>query len=211
MDLAERYARLHDGIGFTLETIDGTYRLPRALRQAIHEPVLADWEARRSSIDWCDNDTDLLTVTTGLTRLADEYARLRKALFSDLRHFGPEPPWRRIRNGLAVRLPLQFHVKGAEYYVLCGRGVDRWTFSVHGSTRSARDEYEPTLTEFDVELVGSSYLIPEELKGHRLLDQLFYGLKLMKDEHYYMRTPQDQVVLEAERIVYSEADDDRSE
>lgn len=208
MNLAERYARLHDGIGFALETIDTTYHLPKALRQEIHGRVLADWERFRSGIGWCDNDMDVLNLTTGLTRLADEYSRLRKTLFSDLHHFGPEPPWRRVHHGLAVRLPLQVNVDASEYYVLSDQGMNRWTFSVHGLTRSTQDAYEPTLTEFGVELAKRSCLIPEELKGHRLLNQLFYSLELMKDEHYYMRTLQDQAVLEAERIVHAETEDD---
>ncbi|WP_017601961.1 hypothetical protein [Nocardiopsis lucentensis] len=208
MDLRERYARLHNGIRFAVEIIEDARPLPEPLHRELHQWVLSEWERRRSSIDWCDNRQDLLSVTTGLTRLARSYEELRKTLFSDLHHFRPEPPWRRVHHTLAVRLPLQCHRDDSEYYVLRTGGMDRWTFSVHGWTRPESGESEPTVREFDVELTGRSCRIPDELKGDRLLDQLFCGLALMKDEHHHMRTLRDEVVMEAERIVRSEEDDD---
>ncbi|GAB3210545.1 hypothetical protein ACQEU5_13915 [Marinactinospora thermotolerans] len=207
MDLQERYAQLHNGIRFAIETIEDAYRLPPPLEEELHHWVISEWESRRSSIDWCDNDQDLLTVTSNLTHLAQSYQELRKRLFSDLYHFGPEPPWRRVHHTLAVRLPVQFHHSDSEYYILQDRGMNRWTFHVHGWTRSENGEREPTVREFEVELTGRSCRIPDELEGDRLLDQLFYGLMLMKDEHYYMRTLRDEVVMEAERIVHAEEDD----
>ncbi|WP_017570090.1 hypothetical protein [Nocardiopsis halotolerans] len=202
MNLKERYARLHDGVRFAIETTDDAYPLPRELHEQLQEWVLDAWEGRRSNIDWCDNRQDLVAVTSGLTRLAQSYTELRKALFSDLHHFGPEPPWRRIDHGFAVRLPLHFHRRNAEYYVLRSQGMNRWKFCVHGQARSESGEHESALREFDVELSGGSCRVPDELADQEAWqEQLFYGLRLMKDEHYYMRTLRDEVVMEAESII----------
>lgn len=208
MELHERYAQLHSGIRFAIDTIDDAYPLPRPLRQELQEWVLSRWEEARHNIDWCDNRRDLLQVTSGLTELARSYKELRKNLFSDLHHFGPEPPWRQVNRDLAVRLPLGVHHGNSAYYVLRRNGAHRWKFCVHGSTRSENGEYESTLREFEVELSGHSCRIPDELEGDPVLAQLFYGLALMTGTHHYMRTLRDEVVMEAERITRSEKDDD---
>ncbi|MDA0562895.1 hypothetical protein LG943_00865 [Streptomonospora sp. S1-112] len=206
MDVRKSYAQLHSGVRFVIDTIENGYRLPQPLEGELHHWVISQWERMRDNIEWCDDDQDLVAVTTDLTHLAESYRDLRKALFSDLLHFGPEPPWRRINADLAVRLPLQVHLNSSEYYMLRARGGNRWTFSVYGSARPEQGG-SATSSEFEVELTENTCVIPAEFEGHRLLSQLFYGLRLMKDEHYFMRTPQDHVLMEAERIVHTEADD----
>lgn len=206
MDLKKRYTRLHEGIRFTIETIKDAYPLFKHLDDELQTWVLAEWESRRNDIDWCDNRRDLLQVTTGLTGLAESYRSLRKELFSDLHHFREESPWRKVHRGLAIRLPMHLHRKAPEHYVLRQRTGTGWTFVVHGRT-DKDEEGEATLREFDVELSERSCRIPDELDGDPLLTQLFYGLRLMTGEHYYMRTLRQEVTHEAESILRAEEDD----
>jgi hypothetical protein len=208
MNLTERYARLHDGIGLTIQAAEDAYRLPQHLDTLLKDWAAKEWESRRSNLDWCDNDLDVVDVVSGLAALGTSYVELRRELFSDLHHFQAEPPWRKVDSGLAIRAQLHFFRTPNTEFALrftrpSGMDVQRvWTFSVFVSARE-KDEYRTRTHEFEItEVSDSAARIPDSLKDHGdWMEQLFYGLHTLTGNHYFLRTLDSEIARDAELLL----------
>ena len=216
MNLRERYARLHDGIGFTIRAAEDAYRLPPHLDALLKEWAAEEWEDRRSNIDWCDNDLDVVDVVRGLTAFGTSYVDLRSELFSDLHHFRAEPPWREVDGGLAIRAPLHLLRRPHTEFALrftgpAGTDVQRvWTFSVFVGARDENDEYRTRTHEFEVtEVSDSAARVPDALTEHDdWMEQLFYGLRTLTGNHYFLRTLDSEIARDAELLLRPSDEDD---
>ncbi|KOX11959.1 hypothetical protein [Nocardiopsis sp. NRRL B-16309] len=205
MNLTERYARLHDGIGLTIQAAEDAYRLPRHLDILLKEWVNRAWENRRLSINSCDNDLDVADAVSGLTSFGSSYLELRRELFSDLHHFRVEPPWREVGGGLTVRAPLNYFRRPHTEFALrsarpAGMSVQRvWTFFVFVSARDEDDQNRTRTHEFDITEVSDHVArVPDSLNQHGdWMEQLFYGLRTLTGNHYRLRTLASEIAQDA--------------
>jgi hypothetical protein len=208
MNLTERYARLHDGIGLTIQAAEDAYRLSPHLDTLLKDWAAKEWKSRRSNLDSCDNDLDVVDVVSGLTALGTSYVELRRELFSDLHHFRAEPPWRTVDGGLAIRAPLHFFRTPNTEFALrftgpSGMGVQRvWKFYVFVSASDEKDDRTRT-HEFEItEVSGHAARVPDALKEYDdWMEQLFYGLRALTGNHYYLRTLDSEIARDAELLL----------
>ncbi|MFE9247031.1 hypothetical protein [Nocardiopsis sp. NPDC006938] len=84
MNPSERFARLHDGVRFSIENTDNAYYLPPLVHRELRGWVLREGRSRRESVDSCDTPGDLDGATGGLVELADTYRKLCRELFYGL-------------------------------------------------------------------------------------------------------------------------------
>ncbi|MFC3999646.1 hypothetical protein ACFOVU_27275 [Nocardiopsis sediminis] len=193
MDLKDHYQRLLDGIGLAIQAADDAFPLHPPFRRLLHRWAQEELAARKGDIDWCDSTQDLADVTSGLLSFARDYTELRRALFSDHLHLGPEPPWRIVGSPharrLAVRVPLSFYRETADHFVLRVVGaaqvdVRAWEFTVLTRASGSDSDDRFTLTAGTDVVVH----IPPELSARPdWTEQAFYGLRCLTGDAFNLR------------------------
>lgn len=130
-----RYGQLKQAVLSVAELAEEAWRLGRL--DSFLTPWIRDELLDRSSrMRLCDNTLDLEQLFTATARLGSGYAELRRQLFSDLHHTGPEPSWRAVGTtrspSLAIRAQSQV-ILTQPIYILAktDRGSGNiWQFSI---------------------------------------------------------------------------------
>lgn len=145
MDLVDRYQALYRGALLVVESADDAYRLG-ALERFLKPWVRGRLDRLRGLVESCDNRRDLAEDTRRLASTAAEYSRLRDALFSDVHHTGPEPPWRiveaeafaiRAQSGVLLEQPTFVLQRLAAVSDVPGAAT--WEFTVIGNSSDPGD------------------------------------------------------------------------
>ncbi|WP_419705087.1 hypothetical protein [Promicromonospora sp. NFX87] len=180
MDLQEKYRGLYLGALFVVEQAESAYRLG-ALNRLLSAWVRDELEGREHSLDHCDSRLDLADAVEGLSAIAPRYVKLRRQLFSDMHHIGPEPPWRPLQAA-AVRAGSGVFVRHPSYalrriHAGAGSGAESWEFSVFTEPNKPDDEGVTFRVMIFPDGPGSALQVSPELEAQRSwYEQLVYGL-----------------------------------
>ncbi|MFI5688604.1 hypothetical protein [Streptomyces sp. NPDC051636] len=159
MDLVDRYQALYRGALLVAESADDAYRLD-ALERFLKPWVRGRLDRLRGLLESCDNRRELAEDTRRLASTAAEYSRLRDALFSDVHHTGPEPPWRiveaeafaiRAQSGVLLEQPTFVLQRLAAVSDVPGAAT--WEFTVIGNPSDPGD-------------MGSSFVVMVSTEDH---------------------------------------------
>ncbi|MFD6141878.1 hypothetical protein [Promicromonospora sp. NPDC060271] len=181
MDLQEKYRGLYLGALFVVEEAESAYRLG-ALDRGLKAWVREEIEGREHSLDYCDSQLDLAHAVEGLSAIAPRYVKLRRQLFSDLHHIGPEPPWRPMEGATAVRAGSRVFVRHPSYVlhrIRAGAGLEAesWEFTVFTEPHKPDDEGVTFRVMVFPDDHGGTLQVSPELEAQRSwYEQLAYGL-----------------------------------
>lgn len=181
MDLQEKYRGLYLGALFVVEEVESAYHLG-AVDRFLKAWVREELKGREHSLNHCDSQMDLAHAVEGLSAIAPRYVKLRRQLFSDEHHIGPEPPWRPVRGTAAVRAGSHVFVRHPSY-ALCridagqGSGAESWEFSVFTEPNKPDDEGVTFRVMVFADDPESTLQVSPELEAQRSwYEQLAYGL-----------------------------------
>lgn len=187
MDLQEKYRGLYLGALFVVEEVESAYRLG-ALDRGLKAWVREELKGREHSLDHCDSQMDLADAVEGLSAIAPRYVKLRRQLFSDMHHIGPEPPWRPlhpVQGTAAVRAGSDVFVRHPSYALYrihggAGSGAESWEFSVFTEPNKPDDEgvtFRVMVFPDDPRSMLHTLQVSPELEAQRSwYEQLAYGL-----------------------------------
>lgn len=184
MDLQEKYRGLYLGALFVVEQAESAYRLG-ALNRFLSAWVRDELKGREHSLDYCDSQMDLSDAVEGLSAIAPRYVKLRRQLFSDMHHIGPEPPWRPVQRAAAVRAGSGVFVRHPSYALYrihggVGSGAESWEFSVFTEPNKPDDEGVTfRVMVFPDDPEGTLQVSPELEAQRSWYEQLAYGLRAL--------------------------------
>ncbi|MEU8894382.1 hypothetical protein [Nocardia sp. NPDC048505] len=125
--LESAYRQLIESMLNVAEVCEDAWRLGR-LDNYLKPWIRDDLLGRGANLSWCDNAIDVELVFTGVAAQGHRYAELRRQLFSDLNHSGPEPVWRKVgspfSDDFAIRALSRIHQDQPTY--LLRRGPRNW-------------------------------------------------------------------------------------
>jgi hypothetical protein len=171
-----------------VESAEDAYRLgglDRFLKPWIRDRV----QSLVGLLNSCDTRRQLAEDTRSFARTAAEYSELRERLFSDIHHFGAEPPWRVVgRATMAIRA-LSGVLLEQPTFVL-GRhdagspvpGAATWEFTVLANPSDPADEGMSFVVMIATGEQDGGLLVQtsKELENQRAwYQQLDYGLRAL--------------------------------
>jgi hypothetical protein len=199
LDLHEQYRRLVDAALFAVTASEDARPL-LALDGLLKPWIRANIERTRHSILSADSRLDVADDTQGPISAAYHYLELRRQLFSDLHHYGPQPPWRLVggphRGDFAVRASSQARTCRPVFALraIAGPatepGTRHWEFTVvtHDPADPAvRVPVRLSLVETDPDRSGAfpTVRLPDDLRAHPdWIDQLDYGFHALGHKVY---------------------------
>jgi len=184
VDLQEKYRGLYLGALFVVEEVESAYRLG-ALNSVLSAWVREELKGREHSLDYCDSQIDLAHAVEGLAAIAPRYVKLRRQLFSDVHHTGPEPPWRPVRGAAAVRAGSRIFVRHPSYALRridagSRSGAESWEFSVFTEPNKPDDEGVTFRAMVFPDGPEGTLQVSPELEAQRAwYEQLAYGLRAL--------------------------------